>query len=376
MKILRRTVNLTIRHDYYNVGKMLLDKFLYLNPVANPMQEFQTDLAAANLAPLWDMMRKLAPRGPEGGGEPVHWNWKTLRSKGLRAAELITAEQAERRVLVLENPAFAGEGKATNSLYAGIQILLPGEIAPSHRHTASAIRLILEGQGAYTAVDGERVTMFPGDFVVTPTGSFHDHGNDGREPVLWLDGLDVFIVNLLNSAFGEDHPDRQQPILREEGASAAQFAAGILPAGFQAGSPRSSVFIWPYERSRQALWSLTRNERIDSALGVGFRFVDPATGKSPIRTMTAGMRMLPAGFAGENYRSISGAVMAVVEGRGRIAFDGLKPLELGPGDVFVVPSWRWHSFEASEDLVVFAFSDEELQRHLGFWREERAARRS
>ena len=172
MRILPRTVNLTTRHDYDNVGKMLLDKFLYLNPVANPMQEFRTDLAAANLAPLWDMMRKLAPRGPEGGGEPVHWNWKTLRSKGLRAAELITAEQAERRVLVLENPAFAGEGKATNSLYAGIQILLPGEIAPSHRHTASAIRLIMEGRGAYTAVDGERVTMFPGDFVVTPTGSF------------------------------------------------------------------------------------------------------------------------------------------------------------------------------------------------------------
>jgi gentisate 1,2-dioxygenase len=218
--------------------------------------------------------------------------------------------------------------------------------------------------------------MFPGDFVVTPTGSFHDHGNDGREPVLWLDGLDVFIVNLLNSAFGEDHPDRQQSILREEGASAAQFAGGILPVGFQAGSPRSSVFIWPYERSRQALWSLTRNERIDSALGVGLRFVDPATGKSPVRTMTAGMRMLSAGFTGENYRSISGAVMAVVEGRGRIAFVGLPPLDLGPGDVFVVPSWCWHSFEASEDMVVFAFSDEELQRHLGFWREERAARRN
>lgn len=339
------------------------------------MQMFREELAGGHLAPLWDMMRRLAPRGPEGGGDPVHWCWKTLRLKGLRAAELITAEEAERRVLVLQNPAFAGEGKATSSLYAGIQVLLPGEIAPSHRHTASALRLIMEGTGAYTAVDGERVTMTPGDFIVTPSGTFHDHGNDGEDPVFWLDGLDVFIVNLLNSAFGEDYPEKRQPISREEGTSAARFAAGILPADFSADALRSNVFAWPYERSRQALNSSIRTECVDPALGAGLRFVDPATAKSPIRTMSAGMRMFPAGFVGQNYRSVSGSVMSVVEGHGRVSVDGREPFELSPKDVFIIPSWRWHFFEATEDMVVFAFSDEELQRHLGFWREERAERR-
>lgn len=339
---------------------------------SDAMETFREDLASAHLAPLWDMMRKLAPRAPEGGGEPVHWSWSRLRLKALRAAELITAEEAERRVLILENPAFTGQGRATTSLYAGIQILLPTETAPSHRHTASALRLIMEGREAYTAVDGERVVMSPGDFIVTPSGTFHDHGNDGDVPVLWLDGLDVFIVNLLNSAFGEDHPQKRQPVAREPGSSASRFWTGLLPASFPIEPSRSSVFAWPYERSRQALISSIRTEQVDPALGVGLRFVDPATARSPIRTMSAGMRFFPAGFTGKNYRSISGSVMSVVEGSGRITLDGRRHFELGPKDVFVVPSWRWHSFHASEDMVVFAFSDEELQRHLGFWREERA----
>jgi hypothetical protein len=60
-----------------------------------------------------------------------------------------------------------------------MRLLLPGEIAPSHRHTASAILLIVEGRGAYTSVDGERTPMEPGDFVITPSWTSHDHGNPG-----------------------------------------------------------------------------------------------------------------------------------------------------------------------------------------------------
>ena len=335
------------------------------------MAAFQENLARASLAPLWDVMRRLAPRGPVGGGEPKHWDWETLRSQALRAGELITAEQAERRVLVLENPAFPGEGRATSSLYSGIQLILPGETAPSHRHTASAIRLVMEGRGAYTAVDGERVAMSPGDFIVTPSGTFHDHGNDGEEPVLWLDGLDVFVVNLLNACFGEDHPEKRQPVLREAGVSAARFSTGLHPADLPLGAARSGVFAWPYAQSRAALAASVRTGRVDPALGAGLRFVDPATGRSPTPTMSAGLCMFPAGFQGEGYRSTSGAVMSVVEGCGSVTIDGRR-FELDRNDVFIAPSWLWRSFQATEDLVVFAFSDEVLQRHLGFWREERS----
>ena len=337
---------------------------------ADTAAAFRADMERASLVPLWDIMRKLAPRDPALGGEGMHWNWAQIHDLIIRAGSLISAEQAERRVLVLENTAFKGQGKATSSLYAGVQLILPGETAPSHRHTAAALRLVLQGNGAYTAVDGERTLMAPGDFIVTPSGTFHDHGNDGTEPVMWLDGLDVFIVNLLNAAFAEDHVQRRQPVVRPMGHSQSQFGAGMLPFGFDVKRSSSTLFSWPYRRTREALFALRESGDGDSSLGHKLVYVDPATGCSPIRTMASAMQLLPAAFKGAEYRSIAGSVMSVVEGRGAVTIAG-KRWNLGPKDVFIVPSWQWHSFEADEDLVLFGFSDEALQRHLGYWREER-----
>ena len=317
-------------------------------------------------------MGRIAAREPTRGGVPIQWKWSQLRSYAMRAGQLITAEEAERRVLVLENPSFAGEGRATNSLYAGIQLILPGEIAPSHRHTASALRMIMEGSGAYTAVNGERVIMSPGDFIVTPSNSFHDHGNDGDEPVLWLDGLDVFVVNLLNAPFNQDHPQIRQPITRPDGYSLGRYGNGLLPHGFVRDEPRSPTFWWPYSRTKESLQILCDVDRIDPCLGLRMDFADPTTGQSPFKTLTASMSLFPAGFRGEPYRSISGAVMTVVEGTGKVRVGNDEWL-VSRNDVFVVPGWAWHDFAADEDLVIFGFSDEVLQRHLGFWREERTS---
>lgn len=341
------------------------------NGQAEAMDTFRADLATENLQPLWDIMRKLAAREPTKGGQPIHWDWKRLRDQVMRAGDLVTAEEAERRVLVLENPAFPGEGRITNSLYSGIQLLLPGEVAPSHRHTASALRLIIEGEGGYTAVNGERVTMSPGDFIVTPSNTFHDHGNETDRPVIWLDGLDVFVVNLMNAPFAEDHPLSSQPLTRPAGDSAARYASGLLPHGYEHGASTSPIFSWPYARTRAALEALRAAADVDPALGIRMDYVDPTTGTSPIRTMTASITLFPAGFRGTAYRSVAGAVMAVVEGGGRCRV-GEAEWSLRPHDVFAVPSWNWHRFECDEDLVVFSFSDEVLQRHLGFWRDERA----
>ncbi len=337
---------------------------------AAAMDAFRAELAGHHLRPLWDIMRRLAARQPSKGGAPIRWSWEDLRAQALRAGELVTAEEAERRVLVLENPAFPGEGRITSSLYGGIQLLMPGETAPSHRHTASALRLIMEGEGGYTAVDGERVAMAPGDFIVTPSGTFHDHGNDTDHPLIWLDGLDVFVVNLLNAPFGEDHPLDRQPITKAAGESAASFASGLLPHGYERAPGGSPIFTWPYARTRAALDMLRAAGRVDPALGLKMDFVDPTTSASPIKTMTASMTLFPAGFRGRSYRCVSGAVMSVVEGRGRVRV-GDESWEVGPRDVFVVPGWTWARFEADADLFAFSFSDEVLQRHLGFWREER-----
>ena len=337
------------------------------------MDAFRSDLAADHLQPLWDIMRRLAAKEPSKGGAPIRWRWPDLRRHVMRAGELVTAEEAERRVLVLENPAFPGEGRVTNSLYAGIQLIMPGETAPSHKHTASALRLILEGSGAFTAVDGERVMMSPGDFIVTPSGTFHDHGNDTDDPVMWLDGLDVFVVNLLNAPFAEDHPQSRQPVSREQGDSLARYGSGLLPHGYISDGRRSPMFWWPYDRTRPALEALLAAGPVDPALGVRMNYVDPSTGASPIKTMTASMSLFPTGFRGDGYRSVSGSVVSVVEGAGRIRV-GDAAWSVGPRDVVVLPSWAWHEVEADKDLVLFSFSDEVLQRHLGFWRDERRAR--
>ncbi len=326
-------------------------------------------LEADHLLPLWEIMKHLAAKEPRNGGDPMLWSWPDLRRHALRAGEVISAEEAERRVVVLDNPAFPGQAKATSSLYAGVQLILPGEVAASHRHTASALRLILEGKGGYTTVDGEQVPMSPGDFIVTPSGVFHDHGNTGTEPVLWLDGLDVFVVNLLNAPFAEEHPEQQQRVSRPSGDSLARYGNGLLPHGFRRG-PQSPVFWWPFERTRAALETMRSSATIDAALGFRMNFIDPTTGESPIRTMTASMTLYPAGFDGEMYRSVAGSVCCVVEGRGTVSLSG-KDWNVGPNDVFILPSWHWHGFRSDGDLLVFSFSDEVLQRHLGFWREER-----
>lgn len=340
------------------------------NNRAAAMDGFRDQLAVDNLKPLWDVMGNLAAREPPAGGAAKHWVWSDLRKHVLRAGELVTAAEAERRVLVLENPAFPGEGRITSSLYAGVQLIMPGETAPSHRHTASALRLIIEGKGAFTTVAGERVLMSPGDFIVTPSGSFHDHGNETDEPVMWLDGLDVFVVNLLNAPFREDDPNEQQVLTRPAGDSLARYGSGLVPHGHVAIEGQSGTFWWPYARTREALTALLAAGPADPALGVKMDFIDPSTGRSPIKTMTASMALFPAGFAGTDYRSVSGSVWSVVEGRGTVRI-GDGQWDVGPRDIFVVPGWAWHSVKADEDMIIFSFSDEVLQRHLGFWREER-----
>lgn len=340
---------------------------------AGAMDAYRRELSAAGLQPLWDIMRKLAPIAPNSGGDPAHWRWDQLRGLVMRAGELITAEEADRRVIVLENPAFAGEGKATSSLYAGVQLILPGETAPSHRHTAAALRLIMHGSGAYTAVGGERAVMRPGDFIVTPSLSFHDHGNDGDEPVIWLDGLDVFVVNLLNAGFFAEFPEARQAVDRPDGDALARYGSGLLPHGFEPGQSSGGMFAWPYERTREALYALSRTGAWDPALGLRMTFIDPSTGRSPMKTLTAAMQLFPEGFSSEAYRTTSGAVMSVVEGSGRVRVGG-RIFDVGPKDVFVAPSWTWIQVDPAEDLVMFGFSDEVLQRHLGYWREERGPR--
>src|ERR1700730_14733021 len=185
-------------------------------------QAFYDRIAPANLAPLWEQLHSLVTPEPVSKVRPAIWRYRDVRPYLLQSGSLITAQEATRRVLMLMNPGLGGQASITGSLFAGLQLIMPGEVAPAHRHTQSALRFIIEGHGAYTAVDGERTAMEPGDFVITPSWTWHDHGNDTDQPMVWLDGLDIQIVNLLNASFAETLSADMQPITRAEGDSAAR----------------------------------------------------------------------------------------------------------------------------------------------------------
>ena len=170
-------------------------------------EAFYGRIGAHNMAPLWERLHALVTPQPVTPVLPAIWHYRDVRPHLMRAGELISAEEATRRVLILENPGLKGQTSITHSLFAGLQLIMPGEVAPAHRHTQSALRFIIEGEGAYTAVDGERTTMHPGDFVITPSWTWHDHGNESNEPMVWLDGLDIPIVRLLGEASAHQFDD-------------------------------------------------------------------------------------------------------------------------------------------------------------------------
>jgi len=335
--------------------------------VANPNRaRLSIEIAQLNMKPLWERVMRLKPGT---AALPVIWRWSEVQPYLMRAAELITTQEAERRVLMLENPALKGTTFATTTLYAGLQVILPGEIAHTHRHAPNALRFVIEGEGAYTAVDGERVMMKPGDFVTTPNWSWHDHGNVGSEPVVWLDGLDLAFANLFGAHFREEYPQESQPVTRVVGDAGARYGANLLPLDYRAKGSATPVLSYPYDRTREALEHLARGGDPHPAHGYKLRYANPATGGHPFPTMAVFMQLLPKGHAGRRGRSTDGAVYCVVEGRGR-AVIGETRFDFAPHDVFVVPSWEWCELSADTDCALFSYSDRAAQEALGFWREE------
>ena len=233
-------------------------------PLKDPRAEreaYYRRIAPAHLTPLWEMMSALVPRQPQSPCVPALWKYNEVRPWLMESGSLITTKEAVRRVLILENPGIPGQSAITNSLYAGWQLILPGEVAPSHRHTQTALRLIVEGAGAYTAVDGERVTMHPGDFIITPSWTWHDHGNSAGEPVVWLDGLDIPLVRFFDAGFAEDYRHDEQEVVRPEGDAWLRYGNNLLPIAFQPKDAASPVFAYPYSRSRQSLLQLAKVDK-------------------------------------------------------------------------------------------------------------------
>src|SRR6266480_494634 len=228
-----------------------------------------------SLTPLWEVLGNLVPPHPAPACIPALWRYRHVRPYLTQAGQLNSAREPERRVLVLENPGLRGASSITHTLYAGLQLILPGEVAPSHPHSQSALRFVVEGDGAYTAVDGERTTMHPGDFIITPSWTFHDHGNPGDVPVIWLDGLDIPIVAFVDAGFAERYPDEVQPVVKAEGDALARYGANLLPVDHIKTSLTTPIFSYPYARTREALLQMRRNDRWYPCHGVKMQYINP-----------------------------------------------------------------------------------------------------
>lgn len=331
------------------------------------LKAFSGEIDGMDMMPLWE--RDAGAMTPGTKCVPHIWHYADIRPALMRSIDLISKREAERRVLVFENPGLRGSTYIVNSLYAGLQAIAPGEIAPSHRHTPNALRFLLEGEGAYTAVGGEKATMAPGDFIVTPSWAWHSHGNVGNGPVVWLDGLDTAISKFFGATFREDYSDDTHPIVRAEGESLAAFGANMLPIVDVVDNLCSPILKYPYDRSREALEYLRKADCIHPAHGTKLRYSNPLTGEHAFPTMSAFMQLLPAGFRGNEYRSTDNGVFVVVEGCGQVQIEG-RPFDFEPRDVFAVPAWSRVCLGTDEQVVIFSYSDRAAQEKLGFWREQ------
>ena len=332
---------------------------------------FQDALREQATAPLWEFLHSLVPVGRPGAlTKAHHWRYDAIRPLALQAADLVPIERAERRVLVLSDPGRGSEAmQITGMIYAGIQVLLPGEKAPTHRHTPSAARIVLEGEGGYTVVNGEKCVMERGDLILTPQGQWHDHGHEGQGPVLWLDILDLPIFLAAEASCAEAGTpgcNGEDPLVRLGGDLRAQ---GLdLPERYARPRPYPKLR-YPWAETRKGLERLAGLAEDDGIPEL--RYVNPETGDDCLATLAFTAMMLKPGRRFTLTPRSVGAVHHVVEGSGAARVDG-EPFQWSARDTFSAPTFAEIELDMTgKDAPAFLIrvDDEPMQRKLSFYRE-------
>ncbi|MEO5764787.1 MAG: cupin domain-containing protein [Casimicrobiaceae bacterium] len=342
-----------------------------LGSVADLPPDYYAALTRINTLPLWPSLRSLLPRTrPARRTQPVMWRYADVRPQLLRAGELTPIEKAERRVLVLCNPGLGlANMQATPSIYVGLQLILPGEKAPNHRHTPAAVRFVVEGRGGFTIVEGEKLPMEKGDLILTPSLLWHDHGHEGDGPVIWLDALDLPLVYGLEASYAIEAPPQQ--VTRAAGHSVQRYRqGGIVPYSALGGRRTDYPLLrFPWQDVRRSLDALAGVTPRDELIHVAY--VNPETGRECLPTLGFSALLLRPGEEVALPRRSASAVLHVVDGKGAAAIDDVTH-QFGDADTMAIPTHadvRVANGSAKRSLALFMVDDAPLQRALGFYEE-------
>lgn len=333
-------------------------------------EAFHARMHAHNMYGLWELASQMTPH-PEPRMVAHMWPWSVTEAIAEESARAVPVGD-ERRALQLFNPGLGGRWATTNNLIAAVQILLPGEVARAHRHTPTAIRFIIEGSGAYTAVDGERVYMSPGDLILTPSWAWHDHGNETRERVIWMDGLDIPLVASLEAMFFQFYSATQVPASRPPDTSQRVFGhAHIMPAWVKEKAQSSPLLLYRWEDAWRALGAL-RDQQGDAHDGILLEYRHPQTGGPVLPTMSCMIQLLRPEEHTRAHRHTGSAVYHVVRGEGFTVIDGRR-FDWRRGDILAIPPWALHEHgnaSKSADAVLFSIQDTPVLQALGLHYEE------
>ena len=326
---------------------------------------YVAEMRSHNLVPLWPSLRGvLPPTRPTLRTRPTHWPYATVRPLLMRASELAPIERAERRVLVLANPGHGLDNmQASAAMYLGLQLLLPGEWAPSHRHTPNAVRMVVEGEGAWSTVDGEKCPMLRGDLILTPTGLWHEHGHDGAEPVIWLDVLDLPLVYYMEASY---HVNGGRQAVLPGHSERAYVRGGLVPTPVLAGASKPYPMLrYPWADARAALQSLAEDQPDLAAVQVTYS--NPQTGAHAENILGFYALMLRPGQTLRLPVRSPAIVFHVIEGAATVhvgtAPDGLT-FELAWADTCCAPGYTAVTLvNASASAPAFLFVADETPLH-------------
>lgn len=320
-----------------------------------------------SLEPLWEIYANLVTPEPAGLPPAHQWRWQDMEPVVAKAAEAVGGHDADHRVLVLRNPNLGGRMASTATIVGAIQCVMPGERTTPHRHTAAAARVVMEGDGGATYVDGVRCDMLPGDFVVTPNWTWHNHHIDRRARTVWLDILDVPLVKQMNAMFGElgvaapAYPETIGTL-----PDALFERGGLMPVSDRPAVPYTPRFRYAWRDVAAMLEAMPAAP--DGSRAV--RYSNPLDGGPVTSTLDAVAIQPPAGWFGADRRTTSGGLAVVVEGNGESRI-GDRTIAWGPRDIFTLPEWTWVAHKAeAQGARLITITDREIRRRLGLLREE------